>query len=322
MADGSHQLDLTLSPLPAAIRCADFFAGIGGFTEGARAAGCNVVYAANHWPAAVSIHQANHPEAVHVCQDLQQANMYDLPEIDLLLASPACQGHSPARGKDRPHHDALRSTAWSVPSALEAKDPYAFIVENVPEFLDWKLYPSWADAISRLGYAQRVLIIDAADHGVPQHRRRVFIVGTRSRSPITLDLPRREHVGIGSVIDFEGGRWSPIEKPGRAENTLARIAAGRKAHGSRFVAPYYGSGSGVTGRSLARPIGTLTTRDRWSVIDGDRMRMLSVEEQRAAMSFRKDYLLPENRVEATFMLGNAVAPVVATDLINALRAAA
>lgn len=74
-------------------------------------AGAEVVWAANHWPVAVEWHAANHPDTVHACQDLHQADWRTVPPHDLLLASPACQGHAKARGKERPHHDAERSTA-------------------------------------------------------------------------------------------------------------------------------------------------------------------------------------------------------------------
>lgn len=319
MADGS-QLTLSLTPLASSISAADMFAGLGGFSEGARAAGCDVVWAANHWPEAVELHAANHPQTAHACQDLQQADFSAIPDIDLLLASPACQGHSRARGKDRPHHDAMRSTAWAVPSALEVKRPYGFLVENVREFVQWTLFEAWKAAIEALGYSMRVYFIDAADHGVPQHRVRVFIVGTRSRSPIELKLPRRDHVPAASFIDFDAGRWSPVNKTGRAEKTLTRVRAGRAAHGERFLTAYFGNEFG--GRSLHRPIGTITTRDRYAVVDGDRMRMLSKEEYRRAMTFPAGYILPDNHRDAVHMLGNAVCPVVATDVINALRVAA
>ncbi len=124
------------------------------------------------------------------------------------------------------------------------------------------------------------------------------------------------------MIDFEAGRWAQINRPGRSARTLARIAAGRREHGQRFVAPYYGSGSGQTGRSLARPLGTITTRDRWAVIDCDRMRMLSADECRAAMGFPAGYRLPALHREAVHLLGNAVCPPVATEIINALKRAA
>lgn len=302
------------------MKAIDLFAGAGGFSTGATMAGVQVVWAANHWPAAVQVHANNHPDTQHACQDLQQADWTQVPDHDLLMASPACQGHSRARGKERAHHDAQRSTAWAVVSAAEFHRPELVLVENVPEFAKWALFPAWCSAMGALGYALSPMILDAADHGVAQHRRRLFVIGTRSKHPVQLDLPRRAHVGSAQIIDFDAGRWSAVDKPGRSLSTLSRITEGRKAHGERFLTAYYGNESG--GRSLSRPVGTITTRDRWAVIDGDRMRMLSVDECRKAMGFPSDYQLPARAKDAMHMLGNAVVPVVACDVINALRAAA
>ena len=84
------------------MRAADLFAGAGGFSTGARLAGVPVVWAANHWPAAVQVHARNHPATIHACQDLQQANWAEVPAHDVLLASPCCQGHSHARCRRSP----------------------------------------------------------------------------------------------------------------------------------------------------------------------------------------------------------------------------
>lgn len=304
------------------MRGIDLFAGAGGFTTGAQMAGHRVVWAANHWPAAVEVHKLNHPDTWHECQDLQQADWSAVPDHDLLLASPACQGHSRARGKEQGHHDARRSTAWAVVSAVEAKRPPFLVVENVPEFADWALFPVWRAALETLGYALTIKVLDAADSGVPQHRLRLIIVGVRGRYPVEICLPRRARVPASSIIDFGSDGWSTIDRPGRSPATLARIGAGRVAHGARFLTPYYGSGSGLTGRSLDRPIGTITTLARWAVIDGDRMRMLSVDETRRAMGFPAGYRLPANIRTATHMLGNAVPPPMARDVIAALQVAA
>ena len=304
------------------MKAIDMFAGAGGFTTGAEMAGVEVVWAANHWPEAVQVHASNHPGTAHACQDLHQTDWRTVPAHDLLMASPACQGHSKARGKEKPHHDALRSTAWAVVSSAEFHKPPFVLVENVPEFARWQLFPAWCSAMHALGYALSPMILDSADHGVPQHRRRLFIVGTRTDHPIELRMPEREHVGASNIIDFNAGRWSQIRKAGRSPKTLLQAETGRARFGSRFVMPYYGGGSGLTGRDIHRPIGTITTIARWAVIDGDRMRMLTKEETRKAMGFPDDYKLPANHADAIKMLGNAVVPIVARDVIQALQVAA
>ena len=148
----------------------------------------------------------------------------------------------------------------------------------------------------------------------------MFIVCTRSANPLTLNLPKLEHVPAAQFIDFSAGRWSPIAKPGRAEATLERVANGRAAHGDRFVMSYYGNTR--TGRSIERPIGTITTRDRWAVVDGDRMRMLTAEENLLAMSFPRDIKRPDNHRLTVHMAGNAVPPLAGKRIIQALVEAA
>ena len=301
----------------------DLFSGAGGFSEGARLAGVHVVAAADHWPAAVACHTANHPETVHYCQDLHQIDWSQIPAHDLLLASPACQGHSRARGKDRAHHDGSRATAWAVVSCLEAHRPELGLIENVPEFLEWSLYPAWLLAVRLLGYSVSSHVINAADHGVPQARARVFLVLARSLAPLRLRLPQEAHVPVSSLIDWTGGTWSPVVRPRRAAATLRQWRAGRRERGERFLIPYYGSHRrDARTRSIDRPLGTVTTRARYAVVDGDRMRMLTVAENRAAMGFPDSYQLPTDRKLAIHLLGNAVCPPVARDLILAMRRAA
>lgn len=301
------------------MRAIDLFAGAGGFSCGAEMAGLQLVWAANHWPKAVNTYELNHGLKPY-CQDLQQANWLNVPEHDILLASPACQGHSIAKGKDRPHHDATRSTAWAVVSCLETHKTPVAIVENVPEFLKWSLYPAWKNALELLGYQIAPTLIDSADHSVPQNRNRIFLVITRSKAPLFLNFIAEHHQPISNVIQWDKYQWQKIVKPGRSQKTIDRWKNGLKNLGTdRFVMPFYGSGSGLTGRSIDRPIGTITTRDRWALVQGDELRMLQVDENKAAMGFPADFILPDNKADAMMMLGNAVCPPVARDLINEIR---
>ncbi|MDD1010931.1 DNA cytosine methyltransferase [Pseudomonas shahriarae] len=300
----------------------DLFAGLGGWSTGARDAGVEVLWAANHWPEAVMWHGANHPRTQHVCQDLHQAEWQKVPGHDLLLASPCCQGHSKARGKSsgNPQHDASRSTAWAVVSALEFHKPEGGLLENVVEFLQWALYPAWLAAVQALGYQVSPHIVDCADLGVPQNRVRLFLVLTRSKSPLILNLRQSVHVPASTFLDLNAGKWSTIDKPGRAAATLERVKAGRATYGDQFIFSYYGNTK--SGRSLSRPIGTITTRDRWAIVNGDKMRMLTADENLLAMSFPADTKRPDNHRLTVHMAGNAVPPLAGQRVIEAYLAAA
>lgn len=294
----------------------DLFAGWGGFTEGATAAGVKVAWAANHWPLAVRAHAANHPEAEHVCQDLRQADWTKLPDYQLLLASPACQGHSSAsQPKRRAYHDADRATAWAVIDCAEVTRPHAIIVENVPAFRAWALYDLWRESLVRLGYHVQDLDAHATGFGVPQRRHRVAIVATlRQLAPIELPraAPGREPA-FGPCLDFEAGRWRPWSST--TAGVRARFRKGRANHGRRFLSQHV---TGHPGVALTDPIRTITTKDQWVICDGDRYRPLTVRELARGMSFRDSYAWPAEagRVECVKGLGNAIPPLVAKGLVH------
>jgi DNA (cytosine-5)-methyltransferase 1 len=301
------------------MRVVDLFSGAGGFSEGARMAGAEVIWAANHWADAVRWHSANHPDADHICQDLALYASCEIPDHDLLLASPSCKGFSPARGKHQTHHDKHRATAWIVNDVVEAKRPPFVLVENVPEMLKWIQYPAWKLGLELLGYSVAEHIIDAADCGVPQNRVRLFITAVRGKTPLQLKIEKQPHNAINNCLDWDSGRWSRIYKKKRAARTIARIEkAVADGLGDQFLIPYYGASK--TGRSTERPIGTLTTVDRYALVKvkEQKMRMLSIPEARKAMGFRDDYQLPDNKKTAMMLLGNAVCPPVAEQLVEQL----
>lgn len=295
------------------MKAVDLFAGLGGFTQGAAQAGVDVIWAANHCPGAVRCHSGNHPEAVHVCQDLQQADWTQVPAFDLLLASPCCQGHSKARGKERAFHDASRSTAWAVVSCCEFHRPPAFVVENVVDFQDWGLFPAWRMAMESLGYRLSFSVLDAADLGVPQNRVRLFITGSLA-DPIEVGQPAEAHESFRDYVDWDVPATSLLAD--KADATQRRAAKAREAHGDLFLMSYYGRGGG---RSLDRPLGTVTTVDRWALVDGERIRMLQPAELRRAMGFPADYQIHGTKRDQVRLLGNAVCPPVAEYVIRQVQ---
>lgn len=173
--------------------------------------------------------------------------------------------------------------------------------------------------MERLGYVVTENVLNAADAGVPQSRERVFVVA--SRNGVEIPKPTHPHIPARKIIDLDlnRNRWSLINQPSRAAATLERIEAGRKRFGQQFLIAYYGNEK--TGRSLDAPIGTITTKDRFAVINGDYMRMITVDEARAAMGFPESYKLPQRRADAIKMLGNAVPPGLAKYVIQHVVAA-
>lgn len=303
----------------------DLFAGLGGWTCAAEQAGVRVLWAANHSERAVHYHKLNHPSAEHACQDLQQADFRAAPRHDVLLASPSCTGHTRARGKDEPHHDAARATAWAVVTCAEVHRPPLVLVENVPEFLAWVLYPAWEAAMKALGYAVAPHILDAADHGVAQHRTRAFIICTRSRAPLTLTFETEPHIAAETVIHWDRYEWADIARAHRSPWTLRQVEHGRSLGLTRFVLPYFKAarqGKTPSVREVSRPLGALTTHDRYGIVDGEKMRMLHYREACVVMGFPASTILPMDQRAAMHLLGNAIVPNVGRKVLLAALAAA
>lgn len=302
------------------MRAVDLFSGFGGFTCGAQQAGVEVVWAANHWPLAVEVHAANHPTVQHACQDLRQADWTALPRFDLLLAAPACQGHSPAsQPKRRAYHDAMRATAWAVVDCADVTEPRALVVENALAFRRWRLYPLWLEALARLGYRVTEHVRCATRHGVPQRRERLFLVGLRTSRRIADPLSFAAERSFGECLEEpDPGGWRAISaaSPGARD----RMRGAQKRTGRRCLVQHVTNHPGVP---LHEAIRTITTKDHWVLVNGDAYRKLTPRELARGMGFPDSYAIPElPRVSMVRGLGNAVCPPVARDLVAAVREAA
>lgn len=296
----------------------DLFAGGGGTSTGAIKAGVNIIWGANHNKLAVEFLKKNHPGMDVICQDLHQADWSTVPEHDILFASPCCSGHSRAAGKVKRtiKADNSRSTAWAVVSALEAHKTKVAVIENIEDFMKWQLFGAWKYAMESLGYTLSINIINAADLGVPQNRLRLIIVATRTKHPLELNLIKEDHVPARSFIDlsFEGHDWDLVSD--RVQKTRNRVESGRKKFGGIFLDAAYGTER--SGRSLDKPIGTITTVNKHSVVYGDYIRPISVSEAAAAQSFPSNYQWPSSSTATKRMIGNAVPPLMAEKITTAI----
>lgn len=302
------------------MKAIDLFAGFGGFTLGATMAGVQVVWAGNHWRFAVDTHARNHPHVEHSCQDLRQADWTQLPSYDLLLASPACQGHSTAsQPRRRVYHDADRSSAWAVVECADLTNPAAILVENVPAFTRWRLFGAWCDVLRTLGYQLEVRTVHAQDYGVPQLRTRVVVAATRSgRVMAPLATTGLWVPAFGPCVDWAEGDWRPRTKA--APGAQKRMEAAVARYGSRVLSQHT---TGHAGVPLHEPIRTITTQDQWVLVDGARYRPLTLREYARGQGFPEGFTW-EGDVRAHVLrgIGNAIPPPLARVATAAIAEAA
>jgi DNA (cytosine-5)-methyltransferase 1 len=310
----------------------DVFCGAGGSSAGAQAAGFEIAGALDMWPLATETFRANFGKAHVVTSRLEDAHLPSLKrrvgEIDLILASPECTNHTCAKGA-APRSEASRATALHVITYAEAFRPRWIVLENVVHMRPWSRYKTLIVRLQALGYHVAEQVLEASDFGVPQSRRRLFIVGDRLGPPSLVQSKRPgRKPAARSILDAAGTwRMSPLFKAGRAQATLDRAFRAFDTLGTTasFLLVYYGTDGSGGWQPLDRPLRTVTTIDRFALVDASQhepmMRMLQVPELKRAMGFDDAFELPYGtRRDRVRLLGNGVCPPVMETVVRALTA--
>jgi DNA (cytosine-5)-methyltransferase 1 len=289
-----------------------------------------MVGAVDMCPLATETYKANFPGAAVVTSRLEDVNIVNLKrrvgKIDILLASPECTNHTCAKGS-APRNEESRATAMHAVQYARAFKPRWLVLENVIYMRPWSRYDELKKDLERLGYKLEEQILDASDFGVAQARRRLFLVGDLERSPNVVQQKRRGRKPTARGILDRPGTWQtqPLYSDHRARPTIERAERGFKALGKSesFLLVYYGSDGGGGWQPLDRPLRTITTVDRFALIEpstkGPMMRMLQVPELKRAMGFEDSFdLCIGTRRQRIKLLGNGVCPPVMARVVSAL----
>jgi DNA (cytosine-5)-methyltransferase 1 len=311
------------------IRTIDIFCGIGGSSWGAMSAGAHIVAGFDKWKLAGSVYKDNFPDATIYTDDLKNINPENLRQevgkIDLIIASPECTNHSPARGAV-PRCEESRETAFHVIRFAEALKPRWIVIENVVSMRNWDKYDKFLGCLRNLGYNYRQQILNASDFSVPQSRRRLFILCDREKIPHEVKPGRGNTKHARSIVNPNGAyRFTPLQTDRRASATLGRAnrAIAQLGSNESFLIVYYGSDQAGGWQSLDRPLRTITTLDRFAYVtptpEGHFMRMLQPEELKLAMGWPRKFTINRGtRREKIKMIGNAVCPKVMKSAIKSL----
>lgn len=169
------------------IRFIDLFAGIGGIRLGLEQAaqdlgyGTECVLTSEIKPAAIKVLKQNHPQET-ICGDITQIGSEDIPEFDILCAGFPCQAFSYA-GKRMGFEDTRGTLFFEVARILRDKRPRGFILENVEGLVTHdggKTFEVILGILHSLHYKVSYRVLNSKDFGVPQERKRIYIVGTKS----------------------------------------------------------------------------------------------------------------------------------------------
>ncbi len=234
----------------------DCFAGGGGASTGIEAAlGRKVDIAINHDPEAIRMHKVNHPDTLHLTEDIFKTDLKKYVgsrHVMLMWASSDCTQFSKAKG-GKPRLSGIRMLPWAVYKHAKAIRPDIVIMENVEEIQRWGPldedghpvkektgleYQKFMTAMKSLGYACETRELIAANFGAPTSRRRWYAIFRNDDQPIVWPEQTHSKTG-GGLFDFK--KWIPCgdlvdwsdlgksifdRKKPLAEKTQRRIAKG------------------------------------------------------------------------------------------------
>lgn len=179
----------------------DLFAGAGGLSEGFRQAGFSIVAGSDFDPDACATYALNFPEAKTICGDIRHSDVHDQivsvgRGVDVVVGGPPCQAFSQVRNHARLIDDPRNSLYREFVATVDVLKPAVFLMENVPGLAQMGVLEQVVEDLALGGsYEVNPQVVDAADFGVPQTRKRIIFLGVRRDLGISPLLP----VGTGAT---------------------------------------------------------------------------------------------------------------------------
>ena len=204
----------------------DLFAGCGGLTRGFVDSGRFRPVFAVEWDAdAAATYRANFGDHVF-CGPIERVEAF--PAADVVVGGPPCQGFSPLNMR---RVGLERRTLWrEYLRALEEAEPEVFVMENVPQLLRSAEYRAFRKAVAKLGFEVVGGVLNAADFGVPQMRRRAIVIGSKAGAP---EMPLQTHFAPDAASRPESA-WRTVRD---AIGDLSRTPTGSDWHNARNPRP-------------------------------------------------------------------------------------
>lgn len=185
----------------------DLFAGVGGLSLGFENGGFDVVIANEYDASIAAAYKANHKETKMIVGDITSLDLEDTfgryrGEIDVIVGGPPCQGFS-QKGQRKTIHDERNFLFKYYVKVVELVKPKYFVMENVPNLLTAEkgfFLKEIEELFNSLGYQLQTGVLNAADYGVPQNRRRAVIIGKLNGKAPSLPKPAKDSVTIWDAI--------------------------------------------------------------------------------------------------------------------------
>jgi len=288
----------------------DLFSGIGGFRLALESLGAKCVFSSEINPQAAKTYQENFGELPN--GDITQINESDIPSHDILCAGFPCQAFS-ASGKKMGFADSRGTLFFDVARIAKAKQPKIILLENVMYFVahdNGNTLSVVKNTLTELGYTFFFQILNAADYGIPQQRKRTYMVAFRndlgikefnfpSRVPLFLSVNdiMIDDESVVSNLHINRDYYAPKRKPKVNNNEVILVGFFNKAgQGERVYNP---KGVSITLSTSNKAIFTTTP-------DLRNPRRLHYRECARLMGFPDSYSFIYRPIVNYRLIGNSV----------------
>jgi DNA (cytosine-5)-methyltransferase 1 len=346
----------------------DLFAGAGGMSLGLMQAGFDVKAAVEFDLNAAKTYKKNHKDAVILEEDISQLEVglflekskLKKNEIFLIAGGPPCQGFSMANGHSRnhknPEQDEKNQMVIHFIKYVKNIQPEVFIMENVLGFksMQEKFKPPIIDRFIKAGYKNtKLYVLNSAEYGVPQIRRRVFVIGTKTDRKIIFeplystnqfinvkealfgDLPPITNgIGYRTPIKYEKDPITKYQKYLRKGSSLAHNHI-TTINNEKVKERFGRIKQGQNGLSLGEDIGieiqfsscykrldnhkpsiTMSNFRKSMIMHPRQNRILSIREAARIQSFPDSFIFEGGISSMQQQVGNAVPPILAVTVGN------
>lgn len=341
---------------------ADLFCGCGGMSLGFERLGFECVGAIDEDEDAAATYAENigvdpvvDDITTYVAGGVLDEFGIDRGDLDVLISCAPCQGFSQHRNKHDVDHDE-RNTLVSFSAELAVEmEPEFFVLENVPELIRGSKEKYWQRTYEILkdeGYLVESAVLNAADYGVPQRRRRAIIVARKDGRKVRLPNPTtddhrtvRDAIGhlppveagetadsdpmhrapnhtqriveMMSLIPDDGGSWMEIPEPHQDEYWLDSMKKRAKKGDMGSFCDTYGR------MHWDRPAGTITRKSSTPscgrYVHPEQNRNITVREAALLQTFPEDWRFEGSFISWYEQNGNAVPPKLATEIARTVK---
>lgn len=291
------------------MRAVDLFCGCGGMSLGFQNAGYEILGAFDNWEPAVRTYEKNftHPVYKADLSDEGMVTIVDELKPEIIIGGPPCQDFSSAGHRDETRGRAALSKTYT--DIVSTAKPKYFVMENVPRIRLSETYQYVRNELKNVGYGLTEKIMDASYCGVPQKRKRLFLIGCLGAKDDFLSkyLERNLAAKPMSMFDYIGDALG-VEYYFRIPRSYSR----------RAVFSIYEPCQTI--RGVDRPIPPNYKRHPQDPVEiGPLVRALTPKERSFMQTFPEGFVFEENRTNTNQMIGNAVPVKLAEYVAKAIQ---